>query len=183
MICICKSRCILIRFFDLLLSTIGLIFLFPVFLIIFLLGLLDTGSPIFRQSRIGKNKKAFRIIKFRTMVIGTTSLPTHFTPPSSITRLGAFLRGTKLDELPQLWNVFKGEMSLVGPRPNLPNQHDVIRERSRLRIYDVRPGITGLSQLNGVDMSNPKELAQTDRRMLDTLTVKSYFRCIFKTLL
>ena len=91
------------------------------------------------------------------------------------------MRRTKLDELPQLWNVLKGEMSLVGPRPNLYNQHDLIKARNELGVYDVRPGITGLAQVNEIDMSTPELLAKTDRQMLDSLNVTLYFRYIIAT--
>ncbi|MCD8513139.1 MAG: sugar transferase, partial [Nitrincola sp.] len=100
---------------------------------------------------------------------------------SSITKLGSFLRKTKLDELPQLWNVLKGEMSLVGPRPNLFNQEELIAERDAMGVYAVRPGITGLAQVNDIDMSTPKLLAETDQKMLKSLTVTAYFKYIFMT--
>lgn len=92
-----------------------------------------------------------------------------------------FLRRTKLDELPQVWNVLMGEMSLVGPRPNLFNQTELIKERSEKGVYDVRPGITGLAQVNEIDMSTPKLLAETDAEMIKTLTIKDYFKYIFVT--
>ena len=102
---------------------------------------------------------------------------------SSITQFGAFLRRTKLDELPQLWNVLKGEMSLVGPRPGLFNQEELTAERDALGVFQVRPGITGLAQVNDIDMSTPKLLAETDAKMIASLTVKGYFKYIFKTVL
>jgi len=101
---------------------------------------------------------------------------------AAITSFGAFLRHTKLDELPQLWNVLKGEMSLVGPRPCLFNQTDLISERASLGVFDARPGITGLAQLNNIDMSTPKLLAETDARMLREMTIANYLKYVFLTL-
>jgi lipopolysaccharide/colanic/teichoic acid biosynthesis glycosyltransferase len=111
----------------------------------------------------------------------TPSVASHLASTTSITRFGRFLRRTKLDELPQLWNVLKGDMSLVGPRPNLFNQEELIAERDALGVYAVRPGITGLAQVNGIDMSTPGLLAQTDARMIADLTVMDYFRYIIMT--
>ncbi len=141
----------------------------------------DTGSPVFVQTRVGRNKKPFKLIKFRTMSIETKSVASHLASNASITKLGTFLRKTKIDELPQLINVLKGEMSLVGPRPNLFNQVELIRERELLGIYDVLPGITGLAQVKSIDMSTPKLLAETDKQMIDTLNVKEYFKYILLT--
>jgi len=116
------------------------------------------------------------------MKTDTANVASHLANPSSITYFGHFLRRTKLDELLQLWNVLKGEMSLVGPRPNLFNQKELIRERSALSVYDVRPGITGLAQVSGVDMSTPKLLAETDAKMLIELNISQYFSYIFQTI-
>lgn len=172
----------MLRVFDFIFSFIGLLFGFPVLLVIFLTGLLDTGSPLFVQERVGRSKKPFKLVKFRTMSIDTVSVATHLANSSSITKLGAFLRRTKLDELPQLWNVLLGEMSLVGPRPNLYNQDELIQERDALGIYSIRPGITGLAQINGINMSTPALLAKTDRVMMDTMSVSNYFKYILATL-
>jgi O-antigen biosynthesis protein WbqP len=141
----------------------------------------DTGSPIFIQTRVGKDKKPFNLIKFRTMSKETASVASHLASNAAITPLGSFLRKTKIDELPQLINVLKGDMSLVGPRPNLFNQEELIAERGALGIYDVLPGVTGLAQVNNIDMSTPKLLAETDKRMIETLTVKNYFKYIIMT--
>ena len=111
----------------------------------------------------------------------TASVASHLADASAITPLGAFLRRTKLDELPQLLNVLKGEMSLVGPRPCLFNQTELINERSTRAVFDARPGITGLAQVNNIDMSTPMLLAETDARMLQELTVSAYFKYIFMT--
>ncbi|MEZ9128850.1 sugar transferase [Vibrio splendidus] len=171
----------MIRMIDFLASFFGLLFLSPILLIVFILGLFDTGSPIFVQVRVGKKQKPFKLIKFRTMAVDTKSVASHLSSNSSITKLGAFLRRTKLDELPQLINVVKGEMSLVGPRPNLFNQQELINERDSRGIYDVLPGITGLAQVKIIDMSTPELLAITDKKMIDTLTLKNYFKYIIMT--
>lgn len=174
---------ILIRFFDIILSLVGLLLTLPVLLVIFILGVFDTGSPIFRQQRVGRYQKPFTLVKFRTMKTDTAHVASHLANRSSITSLGHFLRRTKLDELPQLWNVLKGDMSLVGPRPCLFSQHDLIAERNQRRVLDARPGITGLAQVNGIDMSTPKLLAQTDAKMIQEMTLKNYCRYVFQTAL
>lgn len=173
----------MIRFFDIFLALIGIIFSSPVLVIIFLLSYLDNKSPLFHQARVGKNKSSFILIKFRTMAINTESVASHLVPVNSITKLGKFLRKTKLDELPQLFNVIKGDMSLVGPRPNLFNQEELIAEREKLGVYDVRPGITGKAQIMNIDMSTPALLAKLDREMIDELSITSYFKYIFLTAL
>jgi len=171
----------LIRLFDFLFSLLGLLFGLPVLLLLIIIGLFDTGSPVFRQERVGRNKKAFTLVKFRTMKKDTASVASHLANASSITTFGHFLRRTKLDELPQLWNVLKGEMSLVGPRPCLFNQEELIAEREQRGVLGARPGITGLAQVNDIDMSTPKLLAETDQKMLQNLTVGAYFKYIFMT--
>lgn len=170
-----------LRLLDVLLSLTGLIIGAPIFLILLIAGYFDTGSPLFRQQRVGRHQKPFYLLKFRTMQRDAPSVATHLADNAAITPLGRFLRKTKLDELPQLWNVLKGEMSLVGPRPGLFNQTELAAERHKLAVFSVRPGITGLSQVSGVDMSTPRLLAETDRQMLDSLTVGRYFRYIFLT--
>ena len=170
-----------IRILDFIFSFFGLLFAFPFLIILTIIGYFDTGSPIFIQERVGRNKKAFNLIKFRTMTVGTASVASHLASTSSITKFGNFLRKTKLDELPQLWNVLKGEMSLVGPRPNLFNQEELINERETRGVYAVRPGITGLAQVNEIDMSTPELLAKTDEIMISTLTIRYYFKYILQT--
>jgi lipopolysaccharide/colanic/teichoic acid biosynthesis glycosyltransferase len=170
-----------LRTLDFSIAIIGLLLTFPVCFIVFILGFLDTGSPIFIQQRVGKNKKSFQLIKFRTMSVDTQSVASHLANASSITRLGLFLRKTKMDELPQLINVLKGEMSLVGPRPNLLNQNELIKERDLLGVFNVLPGITGLAQVNNIDMSTPALLAKTDQKMIEHLTLKNYFKYIIQT--
>jgi lipopolysaccharide/colanic/teichoic acid biosynthesis glycosyltransferase len=172
----------MIRFFDLCLSLLGLIFGFPLLVLLTLIGFFDTGSPIFRQVRVGRNKKPFTLVKFRTMKMDTASVATHLASASSITKFGSFLRRTKLDELPQLWNVLIGDMSLVGPRPGLFNQQDLTKARDKHSIYSVRPGITGLAQVNEIDMSTPELLAKTDSQMIREMSVKNYFKYIFLTI-
>jgi len=169
------------RLLDVLFSVVGLLLLSPVLLVVWLVGWFDTRSPLFRQERVGRYQKPFVLVKFRTMRPDTASVASHLADASAITPLGRFLRRTKLDELPQLWNVLKGEMSLVGPRPCLFNQQTLIDERERRAVYQARPGITGLAQVQGIDMSTPELLAQTDAKMLATLTLRDYFRYILQT--
>ncbi len=171
----------MIRLFDFFFSLVGLVVGFPVLVILFIIGLFDTGSPLFRQERVGRHERPFVLVKFRTMRIDTASVASHLANSASITRFGHFLRRTKLDELPQLWNVLKGEMSFVGPRPCLFNQEELIEKRRALGVLDARPGITGLAQVNEIDMSTPVLLAETDARMLASLCVRDYFKYIFMT--
>lgn len=172
-----------IRIIDFILALAGLILLSPVLIVIFIALFITCGAPFIFQERVGQNKKYFLLLKFRTMKIATKAMPTHLADKDDITHLGRVLRKTKLDELPQLYNVLLGEMSLVGPRPSLASQLDVIMERERRDIFLVKPGITGLSQIQKVDMSDPKKLAQFDEEMVSQLTIKYYFKMIFLTLL
>ena len=171
----------MIRTLDFLFSLLGLVFGLPVLLALYVIGLFDTGSPVFRQERVGRHKKPFTLVKFRTMSVDTASVASHLASSSSITKFGHFLRRTKLDELPQLWNVLKGEMSLVGPRPCLFNQKELIQEREQRGVLAARQGVTGLAQVNDIDMSTPKLLAEPDAKMLTNLTVAAYFKYIFMT--
>ena len=143
----------------------------------------DTRSPLFTQERVGLYQRPFLLVKFRTMRPGTAQVASHLASSASITPLGALLRRTKLDELPQLWNVLLGHMSLVGPRPGLFNQYELTQARAAYGVYAARPGITGLAQVNGIDMSTPELLAQTDASMLRELNLCSYFKYIFLTVL
>lgn len=172
-----------LRIFDIFLSIVGLLLALPLMLMVLLLCMVDTGRPIFLQERVGRNKDLFILLKFRTMAPNTPSLATHLASSQAITPLGRFLRRAKLDELPQLWNVLKGEMSLVGPRPGLPNQSELTVAREKLGVFEVRPGITGLAQINGIDMSTPELLAQTDAQMIAEMSVRNYFKYIFLTVL
>lgn len=171
----------MMRIFDFLFSFFGLLFLWPILVILYIIGLFDTGSPIFVQERVGRYKKPFKLIKFRTMHVNTKSVATHLSNQASVTKFGSFLRKSKLDELPQLINVLTGDMSLVGPRPNLFNQTELIEERDKRGVYNVVPGITGLSQINEIDMSTPVELAIKDAEMIQNLTLSDYFKYILAT--
>ncbi|WP_043759337.1 sugar transferase [Aeromonas taiwanensis] len=173
----------MIRLLDITLSFFGLVFLFPILILLMLAGLFDTGSPLFCQTRVGRNKKPFVLVKFRTMKLDTASVASHLASSSSITPFGRFLRKSKLDELPQLWNVLKGEMSLVGPRPCLYNQDELIDARDQFGVFKVRPGVTGLAQVSNIDMSTPALLAKTDAEMIRSLSVKSYFNYILQTVI
>ena len=171
------------RFLDMVFALAGLIIGFPVMAVILLIGYFETGSPIFRQERVGRHKKPFILYKFRTMKIDTVHVASHLVDAAAVTSLGRFLRHTKLDELPQLLNVLKGEMSLVGPRPCLFNQKELIAERDARGVFAVRPGITGLAQINGIDMSTPRLLAETEQTMLAELSLCRYLYYIAATAL
>lgn len=169
------------RIFDFIFSLLGILILWPIALILYIIGLFDTGSPIFRQKRVGKNKTAFTLYKFRTMNVNAKSVATHLANQSEVTKFGTFLRRTKLDELPQLINVVKGDMSLVGPRPCLFNQTELIEEREKRGVFNHLPGITGLAQINEIDMSTPVKLAEIDAQMLQRISVSDYFKYILAT--
>lgn len=171
----------MIRLFDIFLSLTGLVLFLPLFLFLLLIGLLDTGSPIFLQKRVGLNLKTFFLVKFRTMKLNTLSLGTHLVDKSNITFFGYYLRKFKLDEFPQLWNVLIGDMSLVGPRPCLLNQKRLIKERKIRGVFKVKPGITGLAQITGINMQEPKILGKTDSKMIKKMNLINYFYYIFKT--
>src|SRR5210317_2031992 len=153
----------MISIFDFLLSLIGLIFLSPLIILIFFIGLFENGSPLFIQKRVGYNLKSFSLIKFRTMPIGVRSAGTHL------------IKDIKL-------NVLFGDLSLVGPRPCLLNQKKLISERKKRGVYKVRPGITGLAAINGIDMKTPTLLAKTDQKMIKDMSLYKYFYYIFKTI-
>lgn len=169
------------RFLDIIFAFLGLITAFPLIGVLLIVGYFDTGSPIFRQQRVGRDGHPFVLVKFRTMRVGTLSVASHLASSEDITSFGHFLRRTKLDELPQLWNVLIGDMSLVGPRPCLLTQKQLIHEREIRGVLSVRPGITGLAQVQGVDMSVPERLAEIDAIMLGKLTVATYFKYLIQT--
>jgi O-antigen biosynthesis protein WbqP len=171
----------MIRFFDIVFSVAGFVIGSPLLGLLWVLGWVENRSPIFRQVRLGRLQQPFVLVKFRTMRLDTDNVPTHMVSASSVTPLGHFLRRTKLDELPQLWNVLRGDMSLVGPRPGLPSQTALTEARARAGVFEARPGITGLAQLRGIDMSTPEMLAEVDARMLAELTLTGYFRFIIAT--
>lgn len=135
------------RIFDISFSFLGLLILSPLILLLLIIGVFDTGLPLFRQERVGMDQKPFQLLKFRSMHVNTQAVATHLVQVSAITNWGSLLRKSKLDELPQLFNVFMGDMSFVGPRPNLFNQLELIEERSKRGVYSIRPGITGLAQI------------------------------------
>tara|TARA_B100000767_G_C19727885_1_gene520301 strand:+ start:240 stop:776 length:537 start_codon:yes stop_codon:yes gene_type:complete len=171
------------RFLDILFSLLGILIFLPLFFFISVVGYFDTGSPLFFQKRVGLNLKSFMLVKFRTMKTNTTSRGTHLVDPSNITSFGYFLRKYKIDELPQLWNVFNGSMSLVGPRPCLFNQKKLISERKKRGVFKVKPGITGLAQISRINMKTPTILAKTDLKMIKKINLYYYFYYILKTLL
>jgi len=177
-----KHPSTLLRAADILLALAGLAIACPALIIFIIVGYIDTRSPLFRQQRVGAGEQPFMLTKFRTMRPDTADVPTHEADATSITPWGHFLRKTKLDELPQLWNVLKGEMSLVGPRPCLPSQHQLIEARRKRGVFNARPGITGLGQITGVDMSTPERLAELDQQMLETLTPSKYLYYIWLTI-
>ena len=178
------------RVIDFILSLIGLIVLSPVFIILCIWIKLDSKGPIFfRQKRVGKNKKHFNILKFRTMYIDTPKdMPTHMlsNPDQYITKAGKFLRKTSLDELPQIINILKGEMAIIGPRPALWNQDDLIAERDKYEANDIKPGLTGWAQINGRDELEIDVKAALDgeyvRRMSFPFDVKCFFGTITSVL-
>ena len=178
------------RIIDFVLSLIGLIVLSPVFIILCVWIKLDSKGPIFfKQKRVGKNKKYFNILKFRTMYIDTPKdMPTHMlsNPDQYITKAGKFLRKTSLDELPQIINILKGEMAIIGPRPALWNQDDLIAERDKYGANDIKPGLTGWAQINGRDELEIDVKASLDgeyvRRMSFLFDVKCFFGTITSVL-
>lgn len=145
---------------------------------------LDSPGPVlFRQVRVGRGGKTFVLLKWRTMSIDTGDLPSHEVARERVTRIGAILRRTKLDELPQIWNVLIGEMSLVGPRPCLPSQVELVTEREQLGVYGIRPGVTGLSQISGIDMSDPGRLAAKDAEYVQNMSMLADLKIILQTVL
>ena len=139
------------------------------------------GPAIFVQKRIGKNGLLFKCYKFRTMNIGTKNVGTHEVNKNSITSIGKFLRSSKLDELPQVLNIIRGELSLVGPRPGLPSQTELFEERNLHKVYEVLPGITGLSQINNIDMSTPNKLAESDKRYITMRSIPLEIKIVVLT--
>lgn len=174
------------RIIDFILSLIGLIILSPLFLILALIIKLDSKGPVFfKQKRVGKNKKCFYILKFRTMRVDTPKdMPTHMleNPDVFITKVGKFLRKTSLDELPQLINILKGEMSIIGPRPALWNQYDLIAERDRYGANDIYPGLTGWAQINGRDELPIDVKAKYDGEYVEKISFAFDCKCFFGTI-
>ena len=176
---------ILKRIFDIALATICAFFLFPLISILALLVLVSSGSPVIHWSnRIGKNDKPFLMPKFRTMSLNTPLVATHMleNPEQWVTPLGRWLRKTSLDELPQLWSIFCGEMSFVGPRPALFSQHDLIQKRRTLGISHFRPGLTGLAQVNGRDELKLSEKISLDLKYVRRWSLALDVMILFQTL-
>ena len=171
---------------DIVLSFIGMIVLSPFFLLLVLAIKLDSKGPVlFKQKRVGLHKKHFYILKFRTMRIDTPKdTPTHLleNPEQWITKVGKFLRKTSLDELPQIWNIFVGDMSIIGPRPALWNQYDLIEERDRYGANDVLPGLTGWAQIHGRDELPIAKKAELDGYYVQHLSFGLDVRCFFGTI-
>lgn len=177
------------RIMDIVLSFIGIIILSPFFLVIsFLIKINSKGPVLFKQKRVGINKTHFNILKFRTMKIDTPKeVPTHLlnNADAYITKIGKFLRKTSLDELPQLFNILSGKMSIIGPRPALWNQYDLIKERDKYNANNVKPGLSGLAQINGRDELHIDIKAKLDGDYVNQISfitdVKYIFKTIFKT--
>lgn len=171
------------RALDLIMSVVGIIVALPIVVLCAAAIKLSSPGPVmFHQVRVGRNEDVFTCFKLRTMSVGTGDRPSHETAAASITPVGHFLRRTKLDELPQLWNIVCGDMSFVGPRPCLPLQTELIRLRREKGLYAIRPGITGISQVNRVDMSDPARLAELDAIYLKDMSLRSDVRLIWMTL-
>lgn len=174
------------RLIDIVLSVIGIFVFAPILLLIVLAITADSEGPvIFKQKRVGKHKKHFHLLKFRTMRQGTPSeVPTHLlqNPEQHITDVGSFLRKTSLDEIPQIFNILVGHMSIVGPRPALWNQYDLIEIRDQYGVHDIRPGLTGLAQINGRDELPIHEKARIDGEYAKRVCILTDAKCFFKTL-
>lgn len=174
------------RILDVFFSIIALIPLFPFFLIVAAAIKIESKGPaIFRQTRCGKNKKPFEMYKFRTMYTNSPqNAPTYLLkePDQHITKMGKALRRNSLDELPQLWNILLGEMSFVGPRPVVLNEHDLIAERDRYGANEIRPGLTGLAQINGRDKVTTLTKAQIDGMYVKSMCFKNDLICFLKTI-
>lgn len=180
-------RSVFKRLIDFIVSLIGLIVLSPIFLILIILIKLDSKGPVlFKQKRVGIHKTHFNILKFRTMRIDTPrDMPTHLldNPDQWITKVGKFLRKTSLDELPQIVNILKGEMSIIGPRPSLWNQYDLIEERDKYNANDIKPGLTGLAQIRGRDELPIEEKSKLDGEYTKNISFLIDVKLFFGTIL
>jgi len=174
------------RLIDIILSLLGLIALSPIFLVFIVAIKLDSRGPVlFKQKRVGLNKTHFNMLKFRTMRIDTPKdTPTHLleNPEQYITKMGKFLRKTSVDELPQIWNIFVGQMSIIGPRPALWNQYDLIAERDKYKANDVPPGLTGWAQINGRDELPIEVKAMLDGEYFEEISLWMDVKCFFWTI-
>lgn len=174
------------RAIDVFLSFLGLVVLSPVFLfVIIAVKIDDPGPAFFKQKRVGINKSYFNLYKFRSMRVDTPDIPTHLleNPKQYISKVGAFLRKTSLDELPQMWNILKGDMSIIGPRPALWNQDDLIAERDKYGANDIRPGLTGWAQINGRDELEIPVKAALDGEYIKKMGFLFDCKCFFGTIL
>ena len=170
-----------IRIYDFILSLTLIIFLIPLMIFLLIICLSESPKPIFVQKRVGKNQVPFNLYKFRTMKLNSPSLASHLVSQNQVTPIGRIIRLLKLDELLQLINVLKGDMSLIGPRPCLFNQKELISEREKYNLFSVKPGISGLAQIKGIDMSKPFLLAKTEHNMILNFSQIKYFKYLFLT--
>lgn len=174
------------RLIDIVLSGIGLLLLaIPMLVVCLLIKVEDKGSALFVQKRIGKDKKLFNLYKFRSMKMSTPhDVPTHMleNPEQYILKIGAFIRKTSIDELPQMWNIFKGDMSIIGPRPALWNQEDLALERDKYNANSVRPGLTGWAQINGRDELEIPVKAKLDGEYIQKMSFAFDLKCFFGTI-
>lgn len=178
-------KCGIKRVIDFAISLIGSIVLLPVFFIIYIaIKIDDPGPALFKQKRIGIHKSTFYLYKFRSMKVDTPDVPTHLleNPEQYISRVGAFLRKSSLDELPQLFNILMGQMSIIGPRPALWNQDDLIAERELYGANDVKPGLTGWAQINGRDELEIPEKAKLDGEYVEKMSFAFDVKCFFGTI-
>jgi O-antigen biosynthesis protein WbqP len=172
------------RAFDFVVAALGLAVLMPVMLVIgYLVSRSSPGGALFVQARVGRSERLFDCYKFRTMAHGAPVAGSHEVAASWVTPIGKRLRSFKLDELPQLFNVLRGDMSLVGPRPCLPSQGEVIEARRARHVFDIRPGITGIAQLAAIDMSTPERLAEADSRYMQDRSFLGDLAIIVRTAL
>jgi len=170
------------RFLEWLLAAAGLVLALPVLAVLVpVIRLASPGPALFRQERVGRNRERFTLYKLRTMTQGTVQAGTHEVSAAAVTPVGRFLRASKLDELPQLINVVRGEMALVGPRPCLPVQEELIEEREKRGVFALRPGITGLGQVRGIDMSDPVRLAECDAEYVARRSFAGDVRLLWQT--
>lgn len=173
------------RAIDVILSLMGIIILaLPMLVVALIIKIDDPGPAIFKQKRVGKNKELFMLYKFRSMKLNTPDIPTHLleNPDQYISKVGKFIRKTSIDELPQLFNILKGDMSVIGPRPALWNQDDLIAERDKYGANDVRPGLTGWAQINGRDELEIPVKAKLDGEYIEKLSFSSDIKCFFGTI-
>ena len=170
-----------IRSFEFFVCALGICILTPLMISIFVGCAIDTKRPLIVQRRIGRQKKTFLMIKFRSMMVATPELGTHELTRAYTSSWGRWIRKTKLDELPQLFNVLMGSMSLVGPRPNLESQEELTRSRETLGIYQMKPGITGLAQIKGITMERKRHLLKLDKFFISHFSFRLYFYILIKT--